>query len=367
MERVQCIAPAFLLEGRVVDARRHGSGHIHESLVATFEENRTGVRYLFQRINAHVFRDIPRMMENIRRVTVHLTSVRSDSRYKNRQLRLVPARDGNVFHKDEYGGYWRVYPFIEGTRTYDRIDTPVQAYQGAGAFGAFLRDLSTLPGPPLYETIPGFHDTAMRLDALESAIRADRYSRSCECGRAIDFAMERRWMASRIRDLIDAGEVPLRPTHNDTKINNVLFDSKSGNGITVVDLDTVMPGTWLHDFGDMVRSAANSAPEDEPDLTKITLRNDLFEAIVHGYADRVGVMWNEAEWANLVFSAQVLAYELGMRFLTDHLEGDTYFKPSHPHHNLERCRAQFELLRRMEESDLKLQKIVSQVRQSTLC
>ncbi len=361
LERVRSIAQAFLLEGRLTDVRRHGSGHIHESLIATFEENDAGVRYLFQRINSCVFRDVPRMMENIRRVTAHLAAVRSDDPDKSRQLSLVPARDGDVFYKDKYGEYWRVYPFIEGTKTYDRIDAPEKGYQAAQAFAEFVRDLSTLPEPPLFETIPGFHDTAKRQAALESAIQEDRVSRACECRNAIACAREHRWMACRVQDLINAGQVPVHPAHNDTKINNVLFDTESGNGVAVVDLDTVMPGTWLHDFGDMVRSAANPAAEDEPDLTKITLRHDLFEAIARGYATGVGAVWNETEWANLVFSAQLLAYELGMRFLTDHLEGDTYFKPSYHGHNLQRSLVQFELLRRIEESKAKLQDIITRI------
>jgi aminoglycoside phosphotransferase (APT) family kinase protein len=362
MQRIRAVAPAFLLEGRLTDARRHGNGRIHETLVATFEENGVCVRYIFQRINSYVFRDVPRMMENIRRVTAHLARVRSDRPDQKRQLSLVSARDGNVFYRDESGEFWRVYPFIEGTLTHEKINRPEQACQAARAFGEFVRDLSTLPPPPLYETIPGFHDTAMRFANLETAIEADRFSRARACRQAIDFAGDRRWIASSIQDLIQSGSIPVRATHNDTKINNVLFDSKSGRGVAVVDLDTVMPGTWLHDFGDMVRSAANPAAEDDRDLARITLRPDLFEAIARGYATAVGAMWNEAEWANLVFSARVIAYELGMRFLTDHLEGDRYFKASHPGHNLERCLVQFELVRRLEESEAELQGIVSRIR-----
>ena len=218
-----------------------------------------------------------------------------------------------------------------------------------------------LPGPRLHETIPGFHDTRTRLEAFKRAVATDRAGRACEVQAEIDFALAGEPMAGVLLDLLTRGEMPERITHNDTKFNNVMLDDATARGVCVIDLDTVMPGLALYDFGDMVRSATNAAAEDERDVAKVTMRMDIYEGLVAGYAASAGAFLNDAERAHLAFAGKLITYEIGLRFLTDFLEGDVYFKIKRPGHNLDRCRTQFALVRSIERQEPAMQAMADRI------
>ena len=310
---------------------RYGSGHINETYLMTCPE---GPKYIFQKINTSIFPDADALMENIQRVTAHI-------RAKHPQ---DPRCTLTVL---DYAKPWRQYAFIEGARTYDLIERPAQAFQVARAFARFQNDLADLPGPRLHDIIPRFHDTRARLEQLDAAARADVKGRLKDVAAEMAFVDAHRDEAGRILDLMAHGDIPERITHNDTKINNVMLDDATGEGVAVIDLDTTMPGCALYDFGDMVRTSTAAAAEDERDLRKVGARRDYFEALVRGYLSEARFL-NEAERANLAFSGRLITFTIGVRFLTDYLAGDVYFHTACADHNLVRCRTQFEMVRSME-------------------
>jgi Ser/Thr protein kinase RdoA (MazF antagonist) len=354
---LSAVAAAFAIDGRFVDGRPHGSGHINDTFVATFDHRDRPVRTILQRINERVFKDVQALMENIARVTAHAVSRAAAG--PRRTLALVPTHDGRTWHRDANGGAWRAYHFLAGARTYDVIDSPQRAATAARAFAEFQQTLVDLPGGRLHETIPFFHHTPRRFAALQRAIAADAHNRAAEARDAVDFALQREGMTNVLLDLHDRGEMPERITHNDTKLNNVMIDDATGEGICVIDLDTVMPGLALYDFGDMVRSATNSAAEDEPDVTQVEARLPIFAALVEGYLGAARGFLTAAEVAHLVFAGRLITFQIGMRFLTDHLDGDVYFKTKRPGHNLDRARNQFALLRSQETQQGEMEKIVA--------
>lgn len=343
------VAEQFALYGDFVEAVPYGSGHINDTYAVVFDQAGTRVRYIFQRINHRVFQNPVALMENIARVTAHLRS-KLRGAYSRQALTLVPTRARRCYHQDAAGNYWRCYLFIEGARTYDAVETPRQAFEAARAFGRFQQLLADLPPPRLHETIPDFHHTPKRLAALEAAIAADVAGRVRACGPEIDFVMKRRDLT---RALLDAG-LPERVTHNDTKLNNVMLDEVTGEGVCVIDLDTVMPGLALYDFGDQVRTTTSPAREDERDLSKVGLRREMFEALVRGYLESAGTFLTYDEKRLLVMAGKVITLEIGIRFLTDYLAGDVYFKVHRPHHNLDRCRTQFKLVESIEAQEPEL-------------
>lgn len=357
------VAQAFQLLGRYVEGAPYGSGHINDTFVITMDQAGRPVRYLLQRINDRVFKNVPALMENIQRVTDHALSAgaKGDASDSRRVLTLVRTREGAAWHQDPHGGFWRCYLFIENARTHDLVENARQAFEAARAFGEFQRMLVDLRGPRLHETIPGFHNTRSRFEALSRAISADRAGRVHAVGAEIEFALARERMAGVVLDLMARGEMPERITHNDTKFNNVMLDDTTSQAVCVIDLDTVMPGSALYDFGDMVRSATNSAAEDEPDASKVTMRMDIFEGLVAGYTASAGVFLNAAERAHLAFAGKLITYEIGLRFLTDHLEGDVYFKTKRQGHNLDRCRTQFALVASIERQEGEMQGLVERV------
>ena len=346
------IVRAFSLWGNFRTGAPHGSGHINDTFVVTLDQAGTPVRYLLQRVNDRVFRDVPALMDNIQRVTSHANrraaEATADPDSSRRSLTLVPARDGRPYHRDEAGGWWRCYLFIEHAQTYDVVKTPAQASSAARAFGDFQRMLVDLPGQRLHETIPYFHHTRRRFQALQTAIEADSQGRVDAARVEIEFALAHEPLVDVLLDLQTRGEIPERVTHNDTKFNNVMLDDATQAGICVIDLDTVMPGIALNDFGDLVRSGTNSAAEDERDLAAVHARLPIFEALVAGYLSAARPFLNEAEIAHLTISGQVITFEIGIRFLTDFLSGDTYFKIRRPRHNLERAANQFALVKSLE-------------------
>jgi Ser/Thr protein kinase RdoA (MazF antagonist) len=269
-------------------------------------------------------------------------------------LTLIPACDGRAWHVDENGGHWRAYSFIDGARSYDSVERPEQAQQAARAFGMFQKLLADIPAPRLHDTIPDFHHTPKRFAALEQAIGADVANRAALAKREIEFALSRRAMTS---VLLDAG-LPERVTHNDTKFNNVLLDDETGEGICVIDLDTVMPGLAAYDFGDMVRTTTSTALEDERDLSKVAMQLAMFEALVRGYLETAGGFLTKEEKEFLAFSGKLITFEVGIRFLTDYLSGDVYFKTHREGHNLDRCRTQFKLVESIEEQEERMSRLV---------
>jgi len=357
---IRSITALFDMRADFVNAYAYGSGHINDTYCAWFDQAGQRLRYVVQRINHNVFKQPVLLMENVARVTRHaLDTLHAQGNLEalRRTLTCIPARDGKPYAIDAEGNVWRIYPFIERARGYDEIETNEQAYQAARAFGSFQKLAATLGGPRLHETIPDFHFTPKRLAALEAAIAADCIGRVSEVSAEIAFARARAADCSRITDLIAAEEIPERVTHNDTKLNNVLLDDITAEGVCVIDLDTTMPGSALYDFGDMVRTAAPTTREDDPDPANIGVRLDRFEALVTGYLSSATFL-NGAERANLAFSGKLLTLECGIRFLTDYISGDVYFKISRPGHNLDRCRNQFAFVKAMEDQMPALEEIV---------
>jgi hypothetical protein len=339
-------------------ATPYGSGHINDSYCAIFEHRGATTRYLLQRINHHIFKNPVTLMENIERVTAHLgAQVADDPDHDRRALRLIPPRAGGVLHVDAEGNYWRAYQFIGNATTYNSVQSPDQAFQAARAFGEFQRMLADLPPPRLHDTIPDFHHTPKRFAALEQAIGSDVAGRAAGATPDIEFALARKSLAPR---LVEAG-LPERVTHNDTKINNVLLDDATGAGTCVIDLDTVMPGLAAYDFGDMVRTATSPAPEDERDLDRVNMEFPLFEALARGYLSSAGAFLTPAEKESLAFAGKLITFEIGIRFLTDYLSGDTYFKVHREGHNLDRCRAQFKLVQSIEFQEDRMAELIRSI------
>lgn len=366
MEREACrgkmeAAGQFQLEGNPVSCEPYGSGHINDTfLLVVRSEAGAETRYILQRMNRSIFREPEQLMENIVRVTAYLREVisRNGGNPQRETLNVVPARGGKPFYVDSYGEYWRVYVFIEDAASYDAVEKPEDFYQSAVAFGNFQRLLADFPAETLHETIAGFHDTRARFEVFRQAVREDVCGRAGGVQEEIQFVLSRESTAHVLGDLQAVGELPLRVTHNDTKLNNVMLDNRTGRGICVIDLDTVMPGLAVNDFGDSIRFGANTAAEDEPDLSKVSLSLRLFERYVRGFLEGCGGRLTRREMELLPMGAKVMTFECGMRFLTDYLQGDTYFKVHRPGHNLDRCRTQFELVRDMERKWDRMQEII---------
>jgi Ser/Thr protein kinase RdoA (MazF antagonist) len=348
----------FLLAGDFVQAEPFGSGHINDTYRVTFNQGGDQQRYILQRLNPHVFQNPAAVMENIGRVTAHLAKKLAGTPAADRRvLTLVPTRDGRTFHRDATGNYWRAFPFIERARTVDTVESPAQALQAARAFGEFQKLLADLPAPRLHETIPDFHHTPKRLAALEKAMVTDVGNRAASAKPEVEFALRHKAIAS----LLLAANLPERVTHNDTKISNVMFDDVTGEAICVLDLDTVMPGLALYDFGDLVRSVTNTAPEGERDLAQVEMSFPLFEALVRGYLSSAAAFLTPDEKRLLPVAGQVITFELGLRFLTDHLSGDKYFKVQRAGENLDRCRAQFKLFESIRRQESAMSKLVAAI------
>jgi len=353
---VRGIAHQFQFRGEVSATAPHGNGHINDTFLITCRNNGATTRYILQHINRHVFRKPSAVMENIERVTAYLAT-QSDGRFDDARhaLRLIPARDGRNWHIDPTGETWRAYRFIENARTYETATSADQAFQAARAFGRFQQQLAGLPPPRLHDTIPDFHHTPKRFAALEGAIAADIANRAALARPEIEFALAHKSITS---VLLDAN-LPERITHNDTKFNNVLLDDVTGEAICVIDLDTVMPGLALYDFGDMVRTTTSPADEDERDLSRVSMQFPLFEALVRGYLETAGEFLTPAERRFIAFSGKLITFETGIRFLADFLNGDTYFKVHRDGHNLDRCRTQFKLVESIEQQEDEMNRLVA--------
>jgi Ser/Thr protein kinase RdoA (MazF antagonist) len=360
---VSAVTREFEVSGEYIGATPYGSGHINDTYCVVFHQAGVPVRFILQRINHNIFKNPLALMENIQRVTSHLAAqVVGDPDQSRRVLTLIPARDERVLHADSDGYYWRMYRFIGGSRTYDSVESIEQAFQAAKAFGQFQQMLTTLPAPRLHDTIPDFHNTPKRFTALDQVITADVAGRAMLAKPEIEFALAHQAMVS---VLLDAN-LPERVTHNDTKFNNVLLDDKTGEGLCVVDLDTVMPGLVLYDFGDLVRTTTSPTDEDERDLSKIGMQFPLFEALVRGYLTSASSFLTKAERQHLVFAGKLITYEQGLRFLADYLAGDTYYKVHREGHNLDRCRTQFKLVESIERQEERMERLVQSIELESL-
>jgi thiamine kinase-like enzyme len=350
---------SFAVYADFISAQPYGSGHINDTYVVNCSQGGTPIRYILQKINHKIFKNTEGLMKNIHRVTQHQHRKQQNAGETSRKaLTLIKTVDNNIFHKDDKGNFWRLYIFIENAKTYDIIEKPEQAYEAAKAFGAFQKVLVDLPGGPLIDTIPDFHNTPSRYQNLIEAVEKDPINRAKLAKSEIDFAMKHHDTAFHLLNLHKEGKMPERVTHNDTKLNNVMLDDKTGKGICVIDLDTVMPGLALYDFGDMVRTATRDSAEDEQDLSKVNIDIKAYEQLVKGYLSTAGEFLTKAEKENLVFSGKLISLEIGVRFLTDFLVGDTYFKTSRDGQNLDRCNVQFKMVKSIidnEEIMLKLQ------------
>ena len=344
---LQHIANRFAVAGPVVAAEPYGSGHINDSYRLTCRLDDGERRYLLQRINTDVFPNPALLMENIENITAHIArrlKAEDVADVERRVLTLVPTREDAPFWRDPAGAYWRLYRYIESTQVYETPESAALAEQAGRAIGAFQRLLADYAGPPLHETIPDFHNTLRRYEALEEAIGADVRRRAGVAREEIEYAREHGGLASALLDLHRSGLVPQRIVHNDPKVNNVLYDRATGEAVCVIDLDTVMPGLALYDFGDMVRSMTCTAAEDETDLGKVDVQMPLFEALARGYVATAGEFLTAAERDHLVFAGILITLEQGVRFLTDFLLGDVYYKTARAMHNIDRCRTQFKLV-----------------------
>lgn len=350
----------FCIYGDFVDVKPYGTGHINDTFLATYNQGGTVVRYTLQHLNTAIFKDPVGLMDNVRRVTEHSRRrliETNDPEPSRKALSLIPACKGGVLHFDEEGNAWRCYSFIEGAFTVDIVDSEKSAFEAARSFSRFQALLADMEGERLNETIPDFHNTPKRYRDFHAALDADKMGRAKEVQAEIDFALSQEADAGRIVNLMKSGEMPERATHNDTKINNVLLDEKTGEGICVIDLDTLMPGSALYDFGDMVRSATLNMAEDSKDYKNVVCRADIFEALARGFLDG-GDFLTPCEKANMTFGGLLMTLECGVRFLTDYLDGDHYFKTHRPGHNLDRCRTQFALVQSIIDQHDKLQGFV---------
>ena len=361
-------APAFALAAGAPRARRLGSGHIHDTFlveVAAGAAPRRSVpeprRYVLQRLHTGVFPDPESLMQNLVRVTAHLAAKPARAALPDRERRslaLVAARDGRSFHRDAEGGFWRAFRYVEGSLAVDAAPTRAQAFAAARAFGAFVAELADLPAPPPACVIPHFHDLPRRMAALEASLREDPLGRAAAVAREADAARAAAERVGRGLARVGAGELPTRIVHNDCKVNNVLLDAKSGEALCVIDLDTVMEGTLLADFGDLARTAACPAPEDERELERVALDLGRFEALARGYLEGAGALLSPAERRALPLAGPLLALENAVRFLADHVAGDRYFRAHRPGHNRDRARAQLRLAERMLEAEAEADALV---------
>ncbi|MFC1761033.1 phosphotransferase enzyme family protein [Planctomycetota bacterium] len=360
-QRIQDVISQFSLLGTCTNAERFGSGHIHDTFCLTYRHGSEQRRYVLQRINRQVFPDPPAVMENIVRVTRHVRhklEVLGVPEVERRVLTVVPTRGGAPCYVDRDGEFWRVYRRIEDAETHDVLVSLEQAYHAARGFGEFQRLLLDLPAPPLIETLPRFHDGLTRYQALQVAVDTDSCGRMRRAARDIAFVQGHAELFQVIPRLLQAQSLPLRVTHNDTKINNVMLDSETGESICVLDLDTVMPGVSVYDFGDIVRSSVSAAAEDERDLGQVVAEVSRFDALLRGFLDGIDGFLTSVERDHLVHGSILITLIIGTRFLTDYLNGDRYYKVQREGHNLDRCRAQFKLVESLMEQEEILQSLV---------
>lgn len=352
-------------QGTYLEHEPYGNGHINDTFVAWFKkEDGAKIRYILQRMNHITFKEPEKLMENIVGITRFIRKkVESYHGDVNREtMNVIPAKDGKSYYKDSIGSYWRAYIFIEDAITFDLVEKPEDFYASAVAFGYFQQQLVDYPASTLHETIPDFHNTPVRFETFKKAINEDVLGRKKEVQPEIDFVLKREEFMHTLMDSYATGKLPLKVTHNDTKLNNVMIDKKTGKGICVIDLDTVMPGFSVNDFGDSIRFGASTGAEDEPDLSKVNFDLSLYEVYTKGFLEGCNGSLSETELDMLPVGAKMMTLECGMRFLTDYLQGDTYFRIHRKGHNLDRARTQFKLVADMEKNWDAMYEIVNKYR-----
>ncbi len=360
-DKIKEAIEAIDFKGKVIDYKRFGSGHINDTFLLICEDGEKIIKYILQRMNSDIFTDIQGVMENIIGVTTFLRKkIEEENGNPDREtLTVICTKDGKSYFMDSIGSYWRAYLYIEDASCYDVVEKPEDFYETAKAFGRFQFLLSEYPTEKLHETIPDFHNTPVRMEAFKKALKEDICGRRSMAEKEIQFIMEREKEMSIAIDMLKEGKLPLRVTHNDTKLNNIMIDDKTREGICVIDLDTVMPGLSINDFGDSIRFGANTAKEDEVDLSKVSLSLPLFEIYIKGFLEGCNNSLTEEEIKMLPMGAKLMTLECGMRFLTDFLSGDTYFKIHRDNHNLDRARTQLSLVADMENKWKEMEGIVS--------
>ncbi len=352
---------AFDFDGRFENSSQLRDGHINNTYVFDFREEGGKLnKYLVQELNTYVFKQPEALMENVMGVTKYMREyVEKNGGDTEREcLYVIPAKSGKPYYIDSENRFWRCYNFITDAHSCQSVENPEVFFNAAKAFGKFQCILADYPIDSLTETIPNFHNTVSRFADFKKAVADNLSGRASQAQEEIKFVLDRENDCSVLLDMVKAGELPLRVTHNDTKLNNVMFDNKTNEGICVVDLDTVMPGLSLYDFGDSIRFGANTAAEDEKDISKVSLSLENFKAYTLGYLTTAGESLTKNEIEQLAFSSKLMTLECGMRFLGDFINGDTYFKTEYPEHNLVRCRTQFTLVADIEKKMDEMQKIV---------
>lgn len=336
----------------------YGEGHINETYAAYYRRaDGSEYRNILQKINHYVFPDVDGLMKNIRGVTDYLRGIVGE----RETMTVIPTRDGKAYYLDSNGDYWRSYVFIENATAYQKIEKDADFFTCGVSFGRFQQQLAEYPAHQLHESIVNFHNTPSRYQALHAAIAADKAGRAGEVAQQIAFALAREESAGKLVEGMANGSLPCRVTHNDTKLNNILIDDATGRGQCVIDLDTVMPGAVAFDFGDCIRFGASTAAEDETDLSKVEMSLHLFRVFADGYLSTAAAFLTEAELDSLVDGARLMTLECGVRFLTDYLNGDVYFRIHHPRHNLERCLTQFKLVADMEQKEAAMRAIIKEL------
>jgi hypothetical protein len=360
---IKSIVKHFRICGQLTEIRPLLRGHINDTYVLTTRKNENIVRYILQRINQTVFKDPPLVMGNIIRVTEHIRSrmEKIDPALASRQLTVIASDDDTYFCKDAEGNFWRVYNFIEDAVAYDIFESADLAYEVARMFGWFQRMLVDLPGPALHESISDFHNTPRRFETFRRVLKEDTCNRAKNAKPEIKFLFDNAAICDVLLNLADKGKIPVRVTHNDAKINNVMLDKNTNKGVCIVDLDTVMPGLSIYDFGDMVRTGTTLADEDERDLSKIAMNLPMFEVLARGYAEQSKHFLTSTEKEHLVFAAKLITFEQLIRFLTDYLAGDVYYKVHREGHNLDRSRTQMKLVQSIVEQENTMNEVVERI------
>lgn len=367
-ETLKSICRHFNFAGTYKSAVPYGDGHINDTYkVSYLDDYDEPTHYILQRVNHEVFKNTVGLMENIQNVTSYLSDMIAEEEMIDgyEVLTLIPTLDGNSFYKTEDGNYWRSYVFVENATGHTFAEETGMLYEAGKAFGQFQKMLKDYPVQNLHETIIGFHHTVSRYETFERVLEADSQGRAADCSEAIDFVLERKNIASLVLDALEKGEIPNRVTHNDTKINNVLLDDVNGSGRCVIDLDTVMPGSAIYDFGDAIRSCGSTVAEDSEDLHNLKVDFERFEAYTKGFLETMGHDLTDKEYELLPMAGILMTLECGVRFLTDHLDGDNYFKVHKPNHNLIRAKNQFKFVREMEDHIDKLTDIINSCQQLT--
>ena len=350
----------FDINGEFVSCEPYGSGLINRTYVAVYSVNGKRKRFIVQRINTNLFKNVDGLMNNIKLVTEFNRNeiIKRGGDPDRESLTLVYTKNGAAYYRTEEGDCYRVYVFIEDAKGYDVVEKPEHFYQSAVAFGKFAQLLDRFDSTQLFEVLPDFHNTVKRFDNLKKSLAADKFNRAADVKAEIDFALKHENIVGNIVNLLESGKMPSRVTHNDTKLNNVLIDTRTDKAVCVIDLDTMMPGSICYDFGDSIRFGCNPCLEDTPETEKVIFSVPLFEEYARGYLSVFGDAITEIEKKNLTMGAILMTYECGIRFLTDYLDGDVYFRLSRERQNIDRTRTQFKLVADMESQYDKLNSII---------